>query len=409
MLADPQRMDAYERAIRALVRPGDVVLDLGAGTGILAMLAARAGAARVHAVESMPVARLAVELVRQNGLAGQISVHEADALTLPPFEPVDLVVSDCLGCFYLDDGMLPAVAAAGAWLKPGGRFCPARISLWVAPVGGFGFAAIDDWGDRYYGLDFGPARGQALATDYRCDLRPEHLLAVPALFAESLPPNGEAPSGLELSFTLTAGRLRGFCGWFEAELAPGVTLTNAPGTETHWGQHYFPLPEIDVAAGERVALRLDVREPEWRYEADIGGERYRWTSAGEPGRGSEPRERPADARAEIDALNERAAAAYAADRFAEAVAGWEQAAAWLGADVPDLAPPIYENLGLALLAAGRPVAAMRALLRALDGALTSRPQALAFLVRAAFAAGRRADGERYRELYEAAFGKPTTW
>src|SRR5262245_64695363 len=93
LIEDATRMDAYERAIRALVRPGDVVLDLGAGTGILAMLAARAGAARVHAVESMPVARLAAEIVAENGLADKVIVHEAEATALAPVEPVDLVIS----------------------------------------------------------------------------------------------------------------------------------------------------------------------------------------------------------------------------------------------------------------------------------------------------------------------------
>src|SRR5438552_5763121 len=100
-------MEAFERAIRRLVQPGDVVLDLGCGTGILAMLAARRGA-RVHAVESTRVAALALELAAQNGLADRITVHRADAVTLPPVEPVDLVVSDFLGGFLVDDNMLPA-------------------------------------------------------------------------------------------------------------------------------------------------------------------------------------------------------------------------------------------------------------------------------------------------------------
>ncbi len=81
-------MDAYQRALRALVRPGDVVLDLGAGTGILSMLAARLGAARVHAVEAMPIARLASALVEQNGLGRQISVHQVDVTAMAPIEPV---------------------------------------------------------------------------------------------------------------------------------------------------------------------------------------------------------------------------------------------------------------------------------------------------------------------------------
>src|SRR5262245_56005551 len=104
MLADLHRMDAYERAIRRLVRPGDVVLDVGCGTGILAMLAARRGA-RVHAVEAQPVAHVAQKLVTHNRL--DVHVYHADICEMEPVEPVDLVVSDYLGVFLVDDQMLP--------------------------------------------------------------------------------------------------------------------------------------------------------------------------------------------------------------------------------------------------------------------------------------------------------------
>src|SRR5262245_9474085 len=94
LLMDVHRMDAYERAIRRLVRRGDVVPDLGAGTGILSLLAARRGAARVHALESMDIAEIAQNLISENGFSNIITVHRADAREHPPVEPVDLVVSD---------------------------------------------------------------------------------------------------------------------------------------------------------------------------------------------------------------------------------------------------------------------------------------------------------------------------
>jgi predicted RNA methylase len=75
MLADAPRNDFYAQAIRATVRPGDVVLDIGTGSGLLAMLAAQAGAARVVACEANPaLAATAREIVRRNGFADRIEI-----------------------------------------------------------------------------------------------------------------------------------------------------------------------------------------------------------------------------------------------------------------------------------------------------------------------------------------------
>lgn len=276
LLADLHRMDAYERAIRELVRPGDVVLDLGAGTGILAMLAARRGAARVHAVESTPMAEVAEELVRANGLADRVHVHRADAVTMAPIEPVDLVVSDFLGRFLVDDQMLDAVAAARRWLAPGGRFCPAVVELWVAPVGNFLLEAVEVFRDPVFGLDFTPALGRALRRPYASRLRPAACLSEPRLFTRYEPACEDAPT-LDARFDLelsASGKLAALAGWFRAELAPGVSLSTEPGIVSHWGQFLFPVPAVVVEPGDRLAMRLWLEgDPAargiWRWEGRI--------------------------------------------------------------------------------------------------------------------------------------------
>ena len=135
MICDRVRTDAFRRAIEAVVRPGDVVLDLGAGSGILSAFAARAGAARVYAVERTAVAALAEELAVENGIGEIIEVIHGDVADIALPERVDVIVSEWLGGFGIDEGMLvPVIAARDRWLKPGGVMIPRSVTAWAALV-----------------------------------------------------------------------------------------------------------------------------------------------------------------------------------------------------------------------------------------------------------------------------------
>ena len=82
MIRDRVRTEAFRRAIDSVVRPGDIVLDVGAGSGILSVFAARAGAARVYAVERTTVAVLAQELAAANGVAEIVQVIHGDVMDI---------------------------------------------------------------------------------------------------------------------------------------------------------------------------------------------------------------------------------------------------------------------------------------------------------------------------------------
>ena len=86
MIRDRVRTEAFRRAIDAVVRPGDIVLDVGAGSGILSVFAARAGAARVYAVEQTSIAVLAQELAAANGVADIVRVIQGDVMDIEPPE-----------------------------------------------------------------------------------------------------------------------------------------------------------------------------------------------------------------------------------------------------------------------------------------------------------------------------------
>lgn len=103
-LVDRRRTLAFRAAIEAVVRPGDVVVDVGSGTGILSLFAASAGAAAVYAVEVDPVlARALPETARANGFAEVIHVVESDALTADLPSGADVVIGEMIETGLLDE------------------------------------------------------------------------------------------------------------------------------------------------------------------------------------------------------------------------------------------------------------------------------------------------------------------
>lgn len=136
MLADSHRNDAYEQALRKVVKPESLVLDIGTGSGLLSMMAARAGASTVVACEMHErLAQTAAEIVTLNGFADTIKVHNKKSTLLQVGEELerkaDVVVSEILDVGALGEGALPSIRHAAQQLaKPDAKLIPARVKLW---------------------------------------------------------------------------------------------------------------------------------------------------------------------------------------------------------------------------------------------------------------------------------------
>lgn len=252
MLLDDVRNRAFQRAIEAAVKPGDVVLDAGAGCGILSLFAARAGAKRVYAVEKTGTAALARLIIERNGLADRIIVLQADMETVSLPESVDVIVSEWLGTIGVDENLLaPLLTARDRYLKAGGRMLPERVTAWMAPVTDPSAAAERVfYRDKPYGFDLSSVfhnwpHEMAWA---RWPLSSECLLAEPKPMwthhVHTLPAEQAGlPFRASLEFkTARAAELDGLALWFQADFGDRITLTNAPGAPpTHWIQYVLPL------------------------------------------------------------------------------------------------------------------------------------------------------------------------
>ena len=270
MVSDQVRTDAFADAIDEVVNDGDRVLDVGTGTGLLAMLAANAGAGKVYGVDQASVADLARELVKHNGLSETVEIINSNARDLELPEKVDLLVSEWLGHFGFAETMLDdVIKARDKNLKSEGTMLPSGIEILMAPISvpwiyeedGPGF-----WELPIHGLDYSPLEKMELkqAIAGKSVIPADCLLAAGApLMAFDLKTvkRDDPWQNGELEFEIEEdGRMDGFIGWFVAQLSPGVILDTGPGkTPTHWGQTHFSFPPRDVKKGEilKVSFALD--------------------------------------------------------------------------------------------------------------------------------------------------------
>lgn len=135
MMQDYIRTSTYQRAILSNIEDfqNKIVLDVGAGSGILSFFAIQAGARKVYAVEASSMAKHAEQLVASNKLSERIIVipGKIEEIVLP--EPVDIIISEPMGYMLFNERMLETYLHAKKWLKPGGNMFPTRGDLHIAP------------------------------------------------------------------------------------------------------------------------------------------------------------------------------------------------------------------------------------------------------------------------------------
>jgi precorrin-6B methylase 2 len=251
MMADKARNSAYAKAIAVKVQPGDVVLDIGCGAGLTAMMAARAGAKHVYTCEQQPlIAEAAKQVIADNGLSDRITVlskwsHEiVVGVDIP--EPADVVISEIVDTVLLGEGALATLThAMGALAKPGARAIPERGTLMAQLVESE--KLVQQWQPQQAeGFDISAFTrladvAQITPNDFAaCGLRPLGPTTELFRFDFARPSLNSARTTEDL-FCVAAGTVHAVLVCFDMELAPGISVTNDISSDGHWGRTAYLL------------------------------------------------------------------------------------------------------------------------------------------------------------------------
>lgn len=272
MLADQPRMTFYHTAIARHIQPGDRVIDLGTGTGILAAFAARRGAARVYAIDHSAILAHAKTIAAHNGIENVefVGKHSTE-FTLD--ERVDVIVHEQMGDCLFDEAMLANVAdLRDRLLKPGGLILPSLFDLYCEPIKVRDERVVPFlWELNVHGYDYSCMerhRPQEPAYYHRSssDLGfVDHFLGEPEpVLSVDLHTANEADLPRELSFTrrvVNGGRLDGYAIYFKARVDDDLCLSSGPldpGRAPHWGFRVLRTDRDHFEVGDQIEIRLTV-------------------------------------------------------------------------------------------------------------------------------------------------------
>lgn len=273
MISDSVRMDAYVRALERSVRPGCIVLDIGTGVGIMALVAARLGAGKVIAVESDDVIEVARQNVRANGYDDRIELIQANSTELVLGERVDVIVSDLHGVLPHHTQHIRSIIEARTLLASDGVLIPRRDTVHAAVVAAPSAYRrhMDCWSRHGLGFDLTAARNLAANTWWKEKVEDLEVLServrvavidYAIIEAEHLYFDGSIEA-------CRRGTAHGLAVWFNTELTEGEGFSNeASRSNTIYGNAFFPLEHpVDLERGDIIHIE---------FGAALSGSSYIW-------------------------------------------------------------------------------------------------------------------------------------
>ena len=279
MLADTLRTESFLRAILQEVKPGDVVVDIGAGTGVLSLFAILAGAGRVHAIEHGPMADVARQIAKANGIDDRLDIINDWSTQVTLAQPADVLITETIGNIGFEEGILSWVLdARRRLLKPGARIIPAALSMVAAAVqSSYDYKEISRLKQPLYELDFTALSDLGVHSMLWTDLSAVSLVSTPATVTrvDLADTDDEDVAGAVIVTARRDALVHGIGCWFTADIAPGISISNEPPTKApNWNQGFLPLPDpVPVSQGEEMVITIQSQDgcARWGWSLGAGG------------------------------------------------------------------------------------------------------------------------------------------
>ncbi|MBP0038257.1 MAG: 50S ribosomal protein L11 methyltransferase [Roseofilum sp. SBFL] len=261
MIGDRGRMEAYTQALKQSVTPDSVVLDIGTGTGIFALLACQLGAKKVYAIETNPAIEIGKQAAVANGYRDKIEFIQDLSTNVKLPELADVIISDLRGVLPLFQQHIGSLADARTrLLRPGGVLIPQQDNIWVSVVEAPNlWNTINDPWDKYcYSFNMDAAKKNVNNIWGKGWVMPSQLLVQPQLWATLDYRTIENPNvGNQMIFEPSrSGTAHGLSVWFDATLIEGVGFSTAPGMpELIYGTAFFPFLEpVEIRLGDTISV-----------------------------------------------------------------------------------------------------------------------------------------------------------
>lgn len=260
MLKDTIRTGSYERSIlsNSHLFEDKVVLDVGSGTGILCLFAAKAGARRVYGIECSEIIHMARKIAETNGYSDRITFIQGKAEEVElPEEKVDILLSEWMGYCLLYESMLDTVLfSRDKWLRPGGLIFPDRAHLYIAAIEDAEYKEekVGYW-HNVYGFNFSCVK-KSVIEDPIVDTVDESAVATTSCCVLDLDLNTCTADSLDFVsyYRIKLKRkdfLHAFICWFDITFSAchkPITFTTSPfGRYTHWKQTVLYMDKVIIA------------------------------------------------------------------------------------------------------------------------------------------------------------------